>query len=123
MRTIGILGGMSAASTSLYIDRLHSLTRQRLGGLHSASLLVRSVDFAPVAAMQAAEQWEALGVALNAEAKALERGGADMLLLATNTMHSVADMIIDGVGLPFIHVGTATALSCQAEVGEGGAGP
>lgn len=109
MRTVGVLGGMSAASTSLYVSRLHGLVRQRLGGLHSASLLVRYVDFAPIAAMQEMQRWEQLGLLLNAEAKALERGGADLLLLATNTMHNVAELITDGVGIPFIHIASATA--------------
>ena len=109
MRTIGILGGMSAASTALYVQRLHQLVRARRGGLHSASLLVRSVDFAPVAAMQAADEWDAAGALLNEEARLLERGGADLLLLATNTMHCVADQITHGLSVPFIHIADATA--------------
>ena len=109
MRTIGILGGMSAASTSLYCNTLHQIVRSRLGGLHSASLLVRSVDFAPIAAMQAAGEWERAGDVLNAEARLLERGGADLLLLATNTMHSVADRVTAGVGIDFLHIADATA--------------
>ena len=109
MKTIGILGGMSAASTALYCHHLHQITRARLGGLHSASLLVRSVDFAPIAELQAAGDWERAGDLLNAEARLLERGGAELLLLATNTMHCVAERIISGVGVPFCHIGDATA--------------
>ena len=106
---IGVLGGMSAASTSLYYQRLNAVARSRLGGLHGASLLLRSVDFAPIAAMQSAGEWRRAGALLNGEARALERGGAEMLLLATNTMHCVADEIMDGVQIPLLHIGDATA--------------
>lgn len=79
MKTIGILGGMSAASTRIYYDALCRLTRDRLGGLHSPELLIRSVDFAPIAAMQAADDWAGAGRLLNQEARALERGGAGLI--------------------------------------------
>ena len=109
MRTIGILGGMSATSTALYVARLHDGVRARLGGLHSADLMVRSVDFAPVAAMQERGEWDALGDMLAREAAALERGGADLLLLATNTMHVLAHRIEAAVSIPFLHIADATA--------------
>ena len=76
MKTIGILGGMSAASTQIYYRELCALTRSRLGGLHSPELLIRSLDFAEIEALQVGGQWDAAGAILNREAKALERGGA-----------------------------------------------
>lgn len=109
MKTIGILGGMSAASTQLYYRQLCDLTRQRMGGLHSPELLIRSLDFARIEALQARGDWDAAGEILNAEAKALARGGADFLVLATNTMHKLAAPMMEGVGIPLLHLADATA--------------
>jgi len=114
MKTIGILGGMSAASTQIYYRELCRLTAERLGGLHSPELLIRSVDFADIEALQAAGAWDSAGERLNEEAKALERGGADVLVLATNTMHKVAARMMDGVGIPLLHIADATALRIVA---------
>ena len=114
MKTIGILGGMSAASTQLYYRELCRLTRERLGGLHSPELLIRSLDFAPIAALQAAGDWAAAGRRLNAEAWALERGGAGFLVLATNTMHKLADEMMAGVSIPLLHIADATAAAIRA---------
>ncbi|MDJ0629241.1 MAG: aspartate/glutamate racemase family protein [Rhodobacter sp.] len=116
MKTIGILGGMSAASTALYYDRLNTQARARLGGLHSADLLIRSVDFAEIEAMQASGDWDDAGRALNAAALGLQAGGAEILILATNTMHKVADAMLDGITIPFLHIAGATA----AEITEAG---
>lgn len=109
MKTIGILGGMSAASTLLYYGELCRLTRERLGGLHSPQLLVRSLDFAEIEALQVKGDWDAAGKILNREALALERGGADFLILATNTMHMLASQMMAGVGIPLLHIAEATA--------------
>ncbi|MDP6831258.1 MAG: aspartate/glutamate racemase family protein [Alphaproteobacteria bacterium] len=109
MRTIGILGGMSAASTQIYYRELCDLTRDRLGGLHSPELLIRSLDFARIEALQMKGEWNAAGAILNDEAKALERGGADLIVLATNTMHKLASEMMEGVGIPLIHIADATA--------------
>ena len=109
MKTIGILGGMSAASTQLYYRALCDATRERLGGLHSPELLIRSLDFAGIEALQMKGDWEAAGAILNREARALEAGGAELLVLATNTMHKLADQMMEGVGLPFLHIADATA--------------
>lgn len=109
MRVIGILGGMSAASTQIYYRRLCDLTRERLGGLHSPDLLIRSVDFAAIAAMQAAGDWAGAGAALNHAARGLVAGGAEVIVLATNTMHKVADQMMAGVDAPMIHIADATA--------------
>ncbi len=109
MRTIGILGGMSAASTQTYYRELCDLTRNRLGGLHSPELLIRSLDFARIETLQMKGEWNAAGAILNEEAKALERGGADLIVLATNTMHKLASEMMAGVGIPLIHIADATA--------------
>ena len=114
MKTIGILGGMSAASTQIYYRALCDLTRARLGGLHSPQLLIRSLDFAPIAQMQAAGDWEGAGALLNAEAKGLEAGGADLIILATNTMHKLAEPMMVGVGIPMLHIADATAAAITA---------
>lgn len=100
---------MSAASTQGYYRELCRLTRARLGGLHSPELLIRSLDFARIEALQLQGEWTAAGDILNQEAKALERGGAQLIILATNTMHKVADRMMAGVELPFIHIADATA--------------
>ncbi|TYR34084.1 aspartate/glutamate racemase family protein [Mesorhizobium microcysteis] len=113
MKTIGILGGMSAASTQIYYRQLCTLARERLGGLHSPDLLIRSLDFAAIEALQAAGEWGRAGKRLNAEALALERGGADFLILATNTMHKVADAMMHGVSIPLLHIADATAHGIQ----------
>ena len=109
MKTIGILGGMSAASTQTYYKELCRLTQARLGGLHSPELLIRSLDFAVIERQQMAGDWEAAGALLNREAKALQAGGADLLILATNTMHKLTDQMLDGVSIDFLHIAEATA--------------
>ena len=109
MKTIGILGGMSAASTQLYYRELCSLTQASMGGLHSPELLIRSLDFAVIEALQAEDRWEEAGERLNQEALALERGGAEVLGLATNTMHKVAETMMRGVSVPLVHIADATA--------------
>jgi len=109
MKTIGILGGMSAASTQTYYRQLCELTRQQLGGLHSPELLIRSLDFARIEQLQATGQWQAAGEILNREAHALARGGAECILLATNTMHKLAAEMMAGVTIPLLHIADATA--------------
>ncbi|AFL88056.1 aspartate racemase [Terriglobus roseus DSM 18391] len=111
MKTIGILGGMSAASTQTYYRELCSRTRERLGGLHSPELLIRSLDFARIEELQMKGDWASAGDILNREARALERGGADFLLLATNTMHKLAEEMMRGVTIPLLHIADATAAS------------
>lgn len=115
MKTIGILGGMSAASTQTYYRELCRLVRERLGGLHSPELLIRSLDFAVIEAAQAASDWDGAGKILNREALALERGGADFIVLATNTMHKVADQMMQGVGIPLLHIADATAAAINRQ--------
>jgi aspartate racemase len=100
---------MSAASTQIYYRELCRLTRESLGGLHSPELLIRSVDFDEIERLQASSEWGAAAKILNEKAIALERGGADILIMATNTMHKVADQILGGVSIPFLHIADATA--------------
>lgn len=109
MKTIGILGGMSAASTQTYYRQLCALTQAQLGGLHSPELLIRSLDFARIEQLQASGQWAAAGDILNAEAHALERGGAACIVLATNTMHKLAEPMMQGITIPLLHIADATA--------------
>lgn len=109
MKTIGILGGMSAASTQIYYRELCDLAQKRLGGLHSPELLIRSLDFARIEDLQMRGEWEAAGAILNTESKALEQGGADLIVLATNTMHKLADQMMAGVSIPLLHIADATA--------------
>ncbi len=114
MKTIGLIGGMSCKSTAHYYARLNEGVRAALGGLHSAEILMWSVDFAPIAAMQAEDRWQEAGVHLATIAKRLEAAGAEVLVLATNTMHKVADTIEAAVGIPFLHIADATALKICA---------
>jgi aspartate racemase len=109
MRTIGVIGGMSWESTAVYYRRLNELVRERAGGLHSAKLLLASVDFAPIAEMQKAGAWDEAGAVLAGTAQELEKGGADLIILATNTMHKVADAITTTISIPLIHIADISA--------------
>jgi aspartate racemase len=109
VKKIGILGGMSAASTQIYYQTLCSLTQSELGCLHSPNLLIRSVDFAPLALHMNDGNWSAICDTLHAEAKLLAVGGAELIVLATSTMHKLKDQIMQSIDLPFIHIAEATA--------------
>ena len=109
MKKIGVLGGMSVASTKIYYDLLCQYTFEELGGLNSPDLIIRSLNFADIEKLQSENRWEEAGKLLNKEAKILEKSGAEILLLATNTMHKVIDLVLQGTSLDFIHIGTATA--------------
>ncbi|NUR28663.1 MAG: aspartate/glutamate racemase family protein [Catenulispora sp.] len=112
MRTLGLLGGMSWESTATYYQQLNRGVRDRLGGLHSARLLLASVDFADIEAMQAEGRWDDAGRHLADWARSLQAGGAEGLLLCTNTMHRVITPIAEAVTIPVLHIadGTADAL-------------
>ena len=114
MRTIGLIGGMSWESSLEYYRLINRGVRDRLGGSHSALTLMLSVDFAPVAAAQAAGGWDMLGRQMADAARALERGGAECVILCTNTMHLLADAITDTVTIPFLHIGDATGQAVHA---------
>lgn len=109
MKTIGIIGGMSWESSLEYYRIVNQAVKARLGGFHSADCLMYSVDFHEIEQMQANDDWDAAGVALADAARRLERGGAGVIILATNTMHRVADAITSAVDVPFIHIADATA--------------
>ena len=109
MRTIGVLGGMSWQSTAEYYRILNELVAERLGGLHSAELVVRSVDFARVEALQVAGDWDEAGRLLARVGEQLEAAGADVVVLATNTMHQVAGRLEEMFGTAFLHLGDVTA--------------
>jgi aspartate racemase len=114
MRTIGVLGGMSAESTAVYYRELNRLVRERLGGLHSAELLIRSVDFAPIAELQAQDRWDETGALLAEAARRLEGAGAELVILAANTMHLNAEAIEAAISVPFLHIVDATAAALTA---------
>ena len=109
MKRIGLLGGMSWESSAEYYRLLNEEVRDRLGGLHSADCILRSVDFDEVELMQREGRWEDAGARLAREASGLQAAGAELLVLCTNTMHKVADAITAAVDLPFVHIADATA--------------
>ena len=109
MKTIGLIGGMSWESTALYYRILNQETARRLGGLHSAPVLLHSLDFAPIEELQKAGKWDEAGELLAAAARGLVAGGASVIGLASNTMHIVAGQIEDGLGVPFVHIAEPTA--------------
>jgi aspartate racemase len=114
MRTLGLIGGMSWESTVLYYQHLNRIARERLGGQHSASLVMVSVDFAPIAAMQAAGLWDEASAEMIAAARRLETAGAEAIVICANTMHRMADDVATAVGVPLIHVADATARAVTA---------
>lgn len=108
MKTIGIIGGMSWESTVPYYRRINQLVQARLGGLHSARLVLVSVDFARIEALQSAGDWDGGGRAMAEAARALEAAGAECVLIATNTMHRVAPAVEAAVGIPLLHIADVT---------------
>ena len=115
MKTIGLIGGMSWESTAHYYRVINQETAARLGGLHSAPLIVHSVDFAPVAELQAMGEWEAAGNQLATIARALQDAGAEVIGLATNTMHIVAGQITAAIEIPFVHIADPTSDALLAD--------
>jgi aspartate racemase len=109
MRTIGLIGGMSWESTSLYYQLINRAVAAKLGGLHSAKTLLYSVDFHDIEALQRLDRWDEAGAQLAGIAQTLERGGADFIVLCTNTMHIVADAITRAVKVPLLHIAEPTA--------------
>jgi len=109
MKTIGLLGGMSWESTVPYYQTINRVVGERLGGLHSAKILLYSVDFAEIERLQHEERWHESGELLARAGRTLEAGGADFLVLCTNTMHRVAPQIEAAVSIPLLHIADATA--------------
>ncbi len=108
MRTIGLLGGMSWESSALYYRLVNTEVRERLGGTHSASSIMHSFDFATIEALQERGDWTEAGRRLAVAAVGLERAGAEMIVLCTNTMHQLAGVIEAAVTIPFLHIGDTT---------------
>lgn len=109
MKTIGLLGGMSWESTVTYYKTINEVVRQELGGLHSAKVLLYSVDFSEIEQCQADGDWEKSADILSKAAESLEKAGADFIVICTNTMHKVAPQIQSKIKVPVIHIAEATA--------------
>ncbi|HEX3032937.1 MAG TPA: aspartate/glutamate racemase family protein [Bacillota bacterium] len=109
MKTIGLLGGMSWESTVSYYRIINNEIKARLGGYHSAKCLLYSVDFAEIEACQRANDWDRTAEILGQAAQSLEQGGAEFLVLCTNTMHNVIDQISQHITMPVLHIADATA--------------
>ncbi len=109
MKTIGLVGGMSWESTALYYRRINEGVKARLGGLHSARIVLYSVDFQEIEALQHAGEWHRAGEVLAAAGRAVEAAGAEFLLICTNTMHRVAAQVESAVSIPLLHLADATA--------------
>ncbi|WP_293749331.1 aspartate/glutamate racemase family protein [uncultured Paraglaciecola sp.] len=108
MQTIGLIGGMSWESTASYYQLINQSIKQQLGGLHSAKLVLVSVDFAEIEALQHQGNWQKTADILSTAAKSLEAAGADFFLICTNTMHKVASQVSDAVKIPLLHIADAT---------------
>jgi aspartate racemase len=115
MKTIGLLGGMSWESSIEYYRIINQTVQQRLGGLHSARSIMYSVEFAEIEHLQHSGQWQEAAAILGAAAQSLERAGAELLVICTNTMHKLADDIQQQISIPLLHIAAATAQSIQAQ--------
>lgn len=108
-KTIGMLGGMSWESTETYYRLLNEGVKQALGGLHSAKILMHSFDFAEIEALQMAGEWDQAGELLAEAALSIEKAGADLMLICTNTMHKLAPQVENAIEIPLVHIADATA--------------
>jgi len=115
MKTIGILGGMSWESTTIYCRLINEGIKEHLGGLHSAKILLYSFDFAEIEALQAAGEWDKSGELLAKVSRNLQDAGAACLLIGTNTMHLVADQVQAALDIPLLHIADATGTALQAD--------
>jgi len=115
MRTLGLIGGMSWQSSRLYYDRINSRVAERLGPEHSAALILYSLDFAPIARMQAEGRWREAGACLASAAQGLERAGADVIAICANTMHKLAEEVRASVSIPLLHIGDALGARLRRE--------
>ena len=115
MKTIGLLGGMSWESTLTYYKLLNLGVKQKLGGLHSAKIVLYSVDFEEIELLQREGRWDEAGEILAKNVKSLELAGVDFILICTNTMHKVIDIIQKNIKIPIIHIAEATAFYMQKE--------
>lgn len=115
MKTIGLLGGLSWESSVEYYRIINETVRERLGGLHSAECLMYSFDFAEIEALQEAGDWDAATHRMIAAARQVERGGADGLIICSNTMHRMADDVQNAIDIPLIHIADATAKAIKEQ--------
>jgi len=115
MQTIGLVGGMSWESSAAYYEGLNRGVEQRVGGLASAKVVLASVDFAEVTALEEQERWDEVADVLVRAARGVEAAGADFLVLCTTTFHRVADQVADAVGIPLLHLADVVADACRAE--------
>ena len=115
MKTIGLIGGMSWESTASYYQLINQGIKQQLGGLHSAKLVLLSVDFAEIEALQHQGDWQKMADILSNAAKSLEVAGADFFLICTNTMHKVASQVASAVNIPLLHIADATGTQLVAD--------
>lgn len=115
MKTIGLIGGLSWESTALYYAHLNRMTRERLGGLYSAPIILWSFDFAQVEAMQASGDWTGATAAMADAGRRLATAGADLIVICSNTMHRMAGAVEDAAGVPLIHIADATAEAVRRE--------
>lgn len=109
MRTIGLIGGMSWESTVVYYQRANELVRDRLGGLNSARIIMDSMNFEEISALQKSDRWDLAAQRLAQSAEGLEKAGAEMILICTNTMHKVMDEVQCAVRVPLVHIGDTVA--------------
>jgi len=114
LKTIGLLGGMSWESTVPYYRVINETVGERLGGLHSARVVLYSVEFQEIERLQHADRWDDTAEILTAAARSIEAAGADFLVICTNTMHKVAAQIEEGIGIPLLHIADATAEEIKA---------
>jgi aspartate racemase len=114
MKTIGLLGGMSWESTTLYYRLINEGIKKRLGGLHSAKIVMVSLDFQEIEDLQERGEWDQAGVVLSEAAQQIEAAGADTLLICTNTMHKVAPQVEKSISIPLLHIADATAQRIKA---------
>ncbi|ASC92124.1 aspartate/glutamate racemase family protein [Sulfurospirillum diekertiae] len=115
MKTIGLIGGMSWESTQSYYTLLNEGVKAKLGGLHSAKIILHSVDFEPIERFQREGKWEEAALVIQEAALSLERAGVDFILLCTNTMHKILPLITPQIKTPFIHIAEATAKALNAQ--------
>lgn len=109
MKTLGIIGGMSPESTAIYYSQINRLVNEQLGGNHSAKIILHSLEFEEIVQKQQSGDWQGAGAVLAQSAQNLQNAGADAIILATNTMHKVADLIKQKIDIPFLHILDAVA--------------
>jgi aspartate racemase len=114
MRMIGLIGGMSWESTAVYYRRINDQVRVRLGGLHSADIVMRSVNFSAIVDLQRAGAWDEASAVLSRIGRDLQTAGADCVLICTNTMHKLADRVQSGIEVPLLHIVDVTAQALKA---------